>query len=101
MMAIQPELLRLIEVLREARALLSLPSNDFVWSSWADAEAATADIDAHITAIEQGRLPERGDVSILFAPTGSMQKVSLSSGWSMEFLAVAERFDAAAEIAWV
>ncbi len=28
------------------------------------------------------------------APTGSIQEVSVSSGWGEEFLAVSERFDA-------
>ncbi|HEX8181606.1 MAG TPA: hypothetical protein VF525_18845 [Pyrinomonadaceae bacterium] len=34
-------------------------------------------------------------MEVLFAPTGPMQEVSLSSGWGEEFLALAERFDEA------
>jgi hypothetical protein len=72
---------KLAEALREARALLALPSNDFVWSSWEDAGAAFAELDGHIEAIEDGQLPARLDLSVLFAPTGPIQEVSLSSGW--------------------
>jgi hypothetical protein len=40
------------------------------------------------------------DVSVLFAPTGPIQEVSLSSGWSETFLKVAERFDRAERQLW-
>jgi hypothetical protein len=36
-------------------------------------------------------------MSVLFAPTGPIREVSLSSGWAEESLALAERFDAATE----
>lgn len=87
----------LVEVLREARALLALPDNDFCWSSWSDSNAALATVDRYIAMIEAGSLPPRLDLAVLFGPTGPIQEVSLSSGWGMEFLAVAGRFDAAAE----
>jgi hypothetical protein len=91
---------QLVEVLRESRALLALPGNDFAWSSWEDAPAALAELDRQIAAIEGGRLPPQLDLAVLFAPTGPMQEVSLSSGWAQQFLEVAARFDAAAERVW-
>jgi hypothetical protein len=87
----------LTDVLREARALLALPDNDFVWSRWDDADAALGHLDAVIAALEAGKLPDRLDLAVLFGPTGPIQEVSLSSGWGEAFLAVAARFDAAAE----
>lgn len=87
----------LVEVLREARALLARPGNDFDWSSWRDADHALEEVDGLIRQIEAGRLPDRGGVSILFVPTGPMQEAALSSGWGNEFLAVANRCDAAVE----
>lgn len=87
----------LLEVLRESRALLARPGNDFAWSSWMDAENAVAEVDGLIRALESGRLPGRGAISILFAPTGPMQEAALSSGWGDAFLAVANRCDAALE----
>ena len=38
-------------ILNEARALLALPGNDFAWSSWEDAAAALAELDAAIAAL--------------------------------------------------
>jgi hypothetical protein len=85
----------LVQVLRDARALLARPENDFDWSSWMDADAALNEVDGLIAELESGRLPDRGDLSFLFVPTGPMQEVSLSSGWGSAFLALANRCDAA------
>jgi len=85
----------LITVLKQARTLLALESNDFSWSSWRDQDQAIAEIDSIIAALENGSIPEIG---VLFAPTGPIQEVSLSSGWGNEFLELAERFDKEYEI---
>ncbi len=82
-----------IEVLQEARVFLALPGNNCFWSSWEDAETALREIDGLISEIESGSLPDRLKVSVLFAPTGAIQEVSLSSGWAQEFLDLAARFD--------
>lgn len=83
----------LVQVLESALELVSLPDNDFAWSSWADAAEAQAEIRSLIEQVQSGALPERVAVSVLFAPTGPLQEVSLSSGWAEPFLKVAERFD--------
>lgn len=85
------------EVLLEARSLIALPGNNFAWSWWQDAEPALKQIDRSVALLERGWVPSRPRIAVLFAPTGSMQEVSLSSGWADEFLILAERFDAAAE----
>jgi hypothetical protein len=85
------------QVLREAQALLARPGNDFGWSSWEDSAAAFAELDRQIAAVESGRPPPRLDVAVLFAPTGPIQEVSVSSGWGREFQALAARFDVAEE----
>jgi hypothetical protein len=41
------------------------------------------------------QLPEKLNLSILFAPTGNIQEVSISSGWGEAFLELTARFDAA------
>lgn len=91
----------LVAVLCEIRALLARPDNDFGWSSWNDASEALSEIDRLIAAIERGDMPMRLDISILFAPTGAIQDVSLSSGWSQEFLKIAAQYDAIEKRMWV
>jgi hypothetical protein len=85
----------LLEVLRETRALLARPDNDFNWSSWESAADALAELDGFISHIEAGRSFDGSKLSILFAPTADIQEVSVSSGWGDEFCRIAERFDSA------
>lgn len=99
-MSMNPTHQPLLQILYEARALLERPGNDFAWSSWADAATATAQLEGYIESIERGRLPPRLDLQFVFAPTGRMQEVSISSGWGAQFIALAERFDAAAARLW-
>ena len=85
----------LIKVLHEARGLLTRPENDFAWSSWDSPADALRQMDGLILRVESGDLSAQMDLTLLFAPTGNIQEVAESSGWGHEFLALAERFDAA------
>jgi hypothetical protein len=84
-----------VSVLSDVRAMLARPENDYSWSSWEDAEEALREVDGLIAALAAGDLPKRADIEVLFLATGPIQEVSLSSGWSLHFLALAKRFDAA------
>jgi hypothetical protein len=90
-----PSLRKLISVFEETRALLEAPDNDYSWSSWNDREAALAEIDEILYALRNGSLPSELTLEALFAPTGPIQEVSLSSGWGKVFIELSERFDAA------
>jgi hypothetical protein len=82
----------LLQVLRDTRALLARPDNNFGWSSWKNAGAALKEIDALIERVSTGAAPDP-ELRVLFAPTGPIQEVSVSSGWGDTFLQLAERFD--------
>ena len=84
----------LLALLHEARLLVLRPGNDFIWSGWEDADDAVREIDGLIAAITAGSIDEHG-ISVIFAPTGAMQELSMSSGWSDEYLALAARVDRA------
>ena len=84
----------LLAVLDDVRALLALPDNDYSWSSFGDADAALAELDELRAGVVAG-VPDVLTLRVLFAPTGPIQEVSLSSGWADQFLALAHRFDAA------
>ena len=88
---------KLIEILQETREALARPGNNFVWSSWHNADEALREVDGFISRIEGGDMPGQMDLKLLFAPTGSIQEVAVSSGWGGEFLELAERFDATME----
>lgn len=90
-----PRTAELIHILEEARLLLSQPENDFTWSSWEDSADASEEIDRLLSRLRAGVTPAVSSLAILFAPTGPMQEVSLSSGWGDEFSHLADRFEAA------
>lgn len=85
----------LLDIFQRARDLVALPQNDFAWSSWADADAALAEIDSFITLLQRGEIPDEDRMAVVFAPTGPMQELSISSGWGNRFLGLASEFDAA------
>lgn len=80
-------------VVADLRALVSLPDNDFSWSGWTDASDALAEIDAAERAI--AATGSARSLDIVFAPTGPLQELSMSSGWANAFLALANFFDRA------
>lgn len=86
---------KLIDIVEETRALLSSAGNDFSRTFWVDQDQAMSEIDAIITELENGLIP---DIGILFAPTGPIQEVSLSSGWGDKFSELADQFDKEYEI---
>lgn len=92
--AIDPQKL-LVSVLRVSVELLSLDDNDYVWSYWRDQDEALKEVGHLLAVAEAGKMPELSRLSLLFAPTGPLQEVSMSSGWADAFLKVAERYDAA------
>jgi len=90
-----PDVRKLVSVLKEVRELLALPDNDFSWSYWRDTEHALAEIDRLLSELSSGVPPGDLNLGILFAPTGPIQEVALSSGWGDEFIEIADRFDEA------
>jgi hypothetical protein len=88
-----PQVARLVSIFEEARGLLTAADNDFTWSSWRDREDALVEIDTLLSELRSGILPSARTLVVLFAPTGPIQEVSLSSGWGDAFIALAERFD--------
>jgi hypothetical protein len=87
----------LLDIFQRARDLVARPENDFSWSSWRDLEDALEEIDGILARLQAGDTPHKFDMSILFAPTGPMQELALSSGWGNRFLGLASEFDAAFE----
>jgi hypothetical protein len=87
----------LVAVFEEAKRLVTLPGNDFTWSSWEDAQEAVAELDRILGAIGRGELLPRVELSLIFASSGPLQEMSVGSGWSPEFLSLASRFESVAE----
>lgn len=50
-------------------------------------------IDFKIQELQSGMYASFDNINILFAPTGTMQEISISNGWAEEFLQIAAQFD--------
>ena len=87
----------LMDVLRQAKTLVSRAGNHFGWSRWNDADHAIREIDLKISLIETQPEPDPMVVAELFVPTGAMQDLSIDSGWADEFEDLAQRFSSIAE----
>ncbi len=87
----------LTDVMLDVRRLLALPGNDFSWSSFADQYSALRELDTHIESLRRGST-KTGGMSLLFAPTGPVQEVAISSGWGDEFVALGHRYDVACAV---
>jgi hypothetical protein len=83
------------EVLAASIELVSLEDNDFAWSSWEGKAAAVQELEAHLATLHSGNRLDLHSLSVLFAPTGPMQELSLSSGWGEAFVKLASYFDMA------
>jgi len=92
-----PNTPKLVEVFKEVRELLSRRENDFTWSSWEGEADAVREVDSILDQLQVGRAFDPRLLQVLFAPTGPIQEVSLSSGWGQEFIVLANRFDEALE----
>ncbi len=88
----------LIQVLEKAKKLLSLEGNDYSWSSWENEAQALLELNKLQTRIMANMSWDEGDFEVLFAPTGPIQEVSLSSGWGPEFLKLADEADQAIQM---
>jgi hypothetical protein len=77
----------LADLMTEALALVRREANDFSWSSWPDAAAASAEL-SRLSAE-----PDAALIAIVFAPTGPMQELAMSSGWAHDYVALANRID--------
>lgn len=86
--------MELFAILRETRALVALPGNDFRWTRWEHAAEALAEVDSFLEDLQTGHLSHWWDLEMLFAPTGQLQELSMSSGWGETYLHLAARFDA-------
>ncbi|MGG1555620.1 hypothetical protein [Paenibacillus ferrarius] len=83
----------LIELLLKVRSYVDSPNTDVSWSRFKDVDEALGYLDACIERLRQGNGSDIGDLKIIFAPTGSLQEISISSGWGNEFIEISNRFD--------
>lgn len=78
---------------------MARPGNDFTWSSWRDGEHALGELDEIAAGLASGFRLQAHRIGVVFAPTGPMHELAVSSGWSAEFGALADEVDGALAVA--
>ena len=84
-----------INVLKKTKAIIKDIDIDVAWSRFDSEEDVIAALDDHIENLLSHNFSNIWDLIILFAPTGSLQEISISNGWGAEYLALASEFDTA------
>jgi hypothetical protein len=88
------EVVRILETVIE---VVARPDTDLSWSGYDDPAEAISEIR---DLVRRTRPPgpdpaTRRRISLMFAPTGPIQEISISSGWGEGFLVLADRMDRA------
>lgn len=83
----------IIEILKEVRDIIDSPDTDVAWSRYNTVEEVVEDLELHIKKMTINEESAIENLKVLFAPTGSLQEISISSGWGCKFLEIASRFD--------
>ena len=69
-----------------------------MWSSDTPGEVVES-LEREIDSLIARGKCDRLELSVLFAPTGAIQEISMANGWSDEYLALAAGFDDCMEAA--
>jgi hypothetical protein len=85
--------MKLFAVLSSAKVLLEAAGKNDGWSFETAGESLQVINDAIAFFLNpaDNKLPE--DISMQFAPTGPLQEIAISNGWSEMFLKLAEQYD--------
>ena len=83
----------LITIFDDVLSYIKRDGVDLVWSHWDNVDDAVKELDDHKSRFLKNDFSKLDDASFLFAPTGSLQEVSLSNGWGDEFIQLANRID--------
>lgn len=73
--------------------LLSCPDIDVTWSSYDNAEQIINELKKVGKGIFDGDIRSINKMKSLLGPTGSLQEISISSGWGNEFIEIANTIE--------
>lgn len=67
-------------------------SEDSIWAGLSGQEVVM-DLKFAVEKVKEGKEYDRGHISMLYAPTGSIQEIAIDNGWGEEFLRISSNFD--------
>jgi hypothetical protein len=78
-----------IKQISRLKILLSLPTTDVIWSNYNSADEVIKDLEDIEKGLKRSDKNAVDRLYFLLAPTGSLQEISISSGWGNEYLEIA------------
>lgn len=84
---------QLIDLLLDVRNLINSPKTDITWSKYNSVEEIWLELDRFKKRINQHDESVFSELEILFAPTGSLQEISIDNGWGNKFVELSSRFN--------
>ncbi len=81
-----------IEILNNIKARIN-SETDIVWTRFDSVEELMALLNNYIACINSSDTKVYKDLKYEFLPTASFQELSISNGWSKEFMDIAEQYD--------
>jgi hypothetical protein len=85
--------LEILKLLDQLIVYINTGSLNTLYTKWNDSAAAISELETLYNKIERNEYSALIELKILFAPTGSLQDLSIDNGWADEFLVLAEQFD--------
>lgn len=83
----------LIELLTEIIRIVDSPETDIVWTKYNSIEELVSEINSYIDSLKIGDESVIKDINFLFAPTGSLQEISISNDWVDKFIGISSVVD--------
>ncbi|NOU89758.1 hypothetical protein GC102_28995 [Paenibacillus sp. LMG 31460] len=83
----------LVDILWEVSNLINSSNTNITWSRFNTVEEVLSTLDTYIKRLNQLDNAVISEIELLFAPTGSIQEISICSGWSNEYKKLSSRFD--------
>jgi len=83
----------LISLIEEIIVILKSPYTDTTWTHWDTPAEALINFSQILEKLKNNDKTVLKELEIIFLPTGSLQDLSISSGWGDKYIDLSKKFD--------
>ncbi|WP_346866651.1 MULTISPECIES: hypothetical protein [unclassified Clostridium] len=87
------EIKEVIKALEKVKVIIVNYEMDLSYSTCESEKQLISDLDVYIAKLKSNDLSCKKEISLLFAPTGDLQEIAIDSGWSDEYIKLAQIID--------
>jgi hypothetical protein len=89
----EAEIKGIIRILRRIKELMDVKGTNVLFSSFNTNIEIIESIETHINMLNNYDFSVLDELILLFLPTSDLQELSISNGWSEEYLELSKQFD--------